>query len=242
MKTKLALFFVLVLGSFACKKDIQSPNPVIIADIIGSVNLYDEGITPLSNAGLVVSILDSDPIIKATTDDQGAYQLKEVVSGTYTLLFRRPGFGTYKVYDIVHDDNENTYLTESPSLGQKTTTSVGLLIANISNDTVILTVSVDPAASNNSPRYVRVFFGVDQDLSPEKFDYYTETFVIRDHPSELKFTSAELQSYGFPQGQKIYVNVAGESYFTNEYYDPFLERQIFPNLFWTSGAAGFIVP
>jgi len=242
MKTKMITFLVLLLGLSACKKESQGPAPIILSDIIGSVNLYDEGSSPISNAGLMVSILDSDPLIKASTDDEGKFSLKKVKSGTYTLLFRKPGFGTFKKYDIIHKDTENTYITESPSLGQKTSTSVGLLIANAYTDSVILTVSIDPDASNNNPRYIRVFFGENEDLSPEIFDYYTEPFVIMNNPFELKFTGTELQSFGFQKGQKVYVNVAGESYFSNEYYDLDIERQIFPNLFWTSGGASFIIP
>ena len=242
MNTRILLSLWVLLGLFACKKESQSPTPILLTDIIGSVNLYDEGTSPVSNSGLVVSILDSDPLIKAITNDQGAYELKEVLSGSYSLIFRKPGYGTYKVYDIIHDQTENTYLMEHPSLGQKTTTSVGFLIANVSNDSLILSVSIDPDATPDQPRYCRVFFGDTQDLSPEKFVYYTAPLLSINNPFELKFSSAEIQSYGFQKGQSVFVNVAGESYFSNEYYDPYLERQIFPNLFWTSGIEGFIVP
>lgn len=242
MNTRILLSLWVLLGLLACKKESQSPTPNPLKNIIGSISLYDEGTNPVSNSGLAVSILDSDPLIKAITNDQGAFELKEVLSGSYTLVFRKPGYGTFKEFDVLHDQTENTYLTEKPSLGQKTSTSVGFLIANVSNDSLILTVSIDPVATPNNPRYCRVFFGDNQNLSPENFVYYTAPLLSINNPFELSFSSAELQSYGFQEGQNVFVNVAGESYFSNEYYDPLLERQIFPNLFWTSGVEHFIIP
>jgi len=242
INTRILLILWVFLGLIACQKESQGPKPIPMKNIIGSVSLYDEGTIPVSNSGLMVSILDSDPIIKAITNDQGAFELEEVTSGTYTIIYRKPGFGTYKVYDVVHDQTKTTSLSETPSLGQKTSTSVGLLIANVNNDSLILTVSIDPVATPDNPRYYRVFFGDNQNLSPENYVYYTAPLLTTNNPFELTFSSAELLSFGFQKGQDVFVNVAGESYFSNEYYDPFLQRQIFPNLFWTSGVEHFILP
>ena len=243
MKVNILIGLVVLFGISSCsKEETPPPEPTILYDISGSVNLYNEGTTQQSGSGMVVTVLGTDPIIFDETDVDGKFSLQEVEKGTYTLSFEKSGFGTFKLFDIEHTGNEPTIITSSPSLGEKSTTSVSILIARVTNDTLELNTSLKQNANIDNPRYVRVLFGKNSDLSAEKYDYYFPVYVKEINPFTIKYSSAELIAMGFQKGDKVYVNVAGDSFFSNDYDDPELERQIFPNLFWTAGVDDFIVP
>lgn len=242
MNRKYLMFLILGLLSCSTEETETPTTPNVLYDIKGSVNLFDEGVKEVSNSDMIVSIVGSDPQIFSTTDDNGDFILAEVEKGTYTLSFEKSGFGVFKLYNLEHNSNESTFITNNPSLGEKSTTSVSLLRASVSHDTLILNTTLDQNANIGNPRYVRVFFGTNSDLSPEKYDYYSPAYIKRINPFMIKYTSSELIAMGFQKGQKVYVNVAGDSFYANDYYDPDLERQIFPNLFWTDRGDNFIVP
>ena len=244
MNGKYLISLILILGLLSCgTEETEAPTtPNVLYDIVGSVNLYNEGTLPLEKSGMLITVVGTDPIIFDETDNEGIYELQQVEKGTYTLSFEKSGFGVFKLYNVDHNSNEPTIITNSFSFGEKSTTSVSLLLASVSQDTLILNTTLDQNASIGNPRYVRVFFGTNSDLSHEKYDYYSPAYVKQINPFTIKYTSSDLIAMGFQKGQKVYVNVAGDSFYANDYYDPDLERQIFPNLLWTDGGDNFIVP
>lgn len=243
MRILFSISAFILLGLFSCKKDNpETPEPTILYDIAGSVNLYDEGTTLISNDGMTVTIEGSNPTVSAVTDADGKFRLPEVASGTYTLSYEKTDYGTFKKFNVDHTQKANTVITQSPSLGMKTTTNVILLNTSTSNDTVILTTTLQQNANNGNPKYVRVFMGKNSDLSAQKYDAYTPTYVKQINPSTIKYSRAELIDMGFQQGETVYVNVVGESFFANDYDDPDLNYRVFPNISWKATTTSFIVP
>ena len=228
----------------ACKKEETTtpPGPSIQYDIIGSVNLFDDGPNSVIDSGMVVAIEGSNPSISAVTDIDGEFTLSEVPKGTYTLTYSKADYGVYKRFAVDHNSNENTVITDNPSLGQKSSIQVTISQANVVNDSLVLTTQTNPAGNVGTTIYLRVLFGKDSNLSPTNFDHFTPVYFSNNSPSVTKFSKQELLSFGFQSGEEVYVEVNGESFFSNDYFDPTLNRQVFPNLLHSVGVLDFIVP
>jgi hypothetical protein len=243
VKIKTILFSLAFISLFSCKKEtIEIPAPTLLYDISGSVSLYDDGVTMVSDSGMLVSIEGSNPLVSATTDANGDFRLEEVEKGTYTLSYSKTGYGTYKIFGVDHTTNDPTIITMTPSLGQKSATQVSMTQANVINDTVVITANTNPAGNIGTSVYTRLLFSKNSNLGAMNFEYFTPVYVSNNNPISIRFSAAELISFGFQKGDKIYVNVSGESFWGNDYFDPNMGHQIFPNLLYSAEIVDFIVP
>jgi hypothetical protein len=245
MKPKLlTIITIAVVLLTSCKKDeATDPAPATKANITNSVNLYDEGTTKIDNSGMTVTVDGTSPLISATTDVDGKFTLIDVPFGTYTLLYEKSAYGTFKRFNVEHKDG-NTIIPDAPSLGQKSTTSVtNLTVSSNANFPVILGATTNPAGNLGNTRYIRFFFSTDPNVSNENYDSYLETFPANISPYNLNLSNASLDALDFTSGSTVYVKCYGESFWGNSYSDPNLNRDIFPNLNPTSApAVSFVVP
>lgn len=243
MKLRYGVYGLVLSALVACKKEENNPSePTIQYDIIGSVNLYDQGINSLSDSGMIVAVENSVPSIYAITDIDGKFSLSEVPKGSYTLTYSKDTYGVYKRFSVDHTSSENTVISDNPSLGQKSSIQVTISQASVLNDTLVLTTQTNPQGNVGNTIYLRVLFGKGSNLSPTNFDYFTPVYQSNNSPSIIKFSKQELLSFGFQSGETVYVEVNGESFFSNDYFDPTLNRQVFPNLLHSIGVLSFVMP
>ena len=239
----LTLVILTIALATSCNKNKnEDPQPDILYNISGSVNLYDEGVTQVDSDGMTVSIVDANPAKTSTTDVEGKFSLEEVEKGTYDLVFEKSGYGTYKVFGVDHNMDEPTFLTNTPSLGQKSTTSIKAIQIFSAIDEVTISATLDQDASIGNPRYIRVLFSSESNISPENYDAFSGVLQREINPAEIAYSKQDLLDLGFTSGQTVYVNVAGDSFWSNEYEDPQLERTVFPNILWKETAVSFVVP
>ena len=241
----LTLGLIVIVGLASCNKDKEeTPQPITKANIMGSVNLYDEGVTQIDNSNMTIKLEGSSPVISATTDVDGEFTLSDVPFGSYTLVYEKTGFGTFKKFNLEHTNTGSSTIVEAPSLGQKSTTSVtNLTLSSNANFPVILGATTNPAGSLADTRYIRYFFSTDPDVSNENYDSYLETFPVNNSPYNLNLSQASLDALDFTSGSTVYVKCYGESFWANSYSDPVLNRDIFPNLNPNSApAVSFVVP
>ena len=234
---------MVLLGISSCSKDEDpTPDPITKANITGSVNLYDEGTTQIDNSNMTVKVEGTTPSISATTDANGDFILADVPFGTYTILYEKSGFGTFKKFDIEHVNNA-TAILNTPSIGEISTTQITNLQANVSGNDIIISVTTNPAGSNGNTRYVRYFLSKDSNVSNENYTYFSPGLVSQINPKEITLSNNDLTSAGFSTGETVFVKVYGDSFWSNEYDDLDLGRNVFPNLNMTSNnSVSFIVP
>jgi hypothetical protein len=234
---------IILLGISSCSKDEDpTPDPITKANITGSVNLYDEGTTQIDNSNMTVKVEGTTPVISATTDANGDVTLSDVPFGTYTILYEKSGFGTFKKFDIEHKNNA-TAIINTPSIGEISTTQITNLQANVSGNDIIISVTTNPAGSNGNTRYVRYFLSTDSNVSNENYTYFSPGLVSQINPKEITLSNNDLTNAGFAAGETIFVKVYGDSFWSNAYDDPNLGRNVFPNLNMTStNSVSFIVP
>lgn len=232
-----------LLGISSCSKDEESaPEPVTKANIIGSVSLFDDGVTQIDNSNMTVSVEGTE--FSTTTDVAGDFKIEDVPFGTYTLIFEKTGYGTFKKFDIEHTNTGSSTVVSSPSLGQTSTTSItDLTVGSSASFPIIINASTDPPANNADQRYIRYFLSSDPSISSENYENFIETLQVAISPDDFSLSQATLDSFGYTSGTTVYVKCYGESYFGNNYNDPDLDRDVFPNLNSTSAAAvSFVVP
>lgn len=243
MKSFFSVIFVwLVVVLFSCKKSSDITPAPTKANIIGSVNLYNEGTTPIDKSGMTVKI--ENTAFSAITNTDGKFTFTDVPFGTYSFSYEKTGFGTSKKYGIEHSSTGSyTALPFIPSFGQLSSTQVTGLAASTSSGNIILSVTTNPAGSNGNRRYVRYFLSTSSTVSHENYSFYSPSLVVQINPFDITLTPVDLTSRGFTPGQTVYVKAYGDSFWSNDYSDPILNRQIFPNLsFNAANAASFIVP
>lgn len=241
----LAITLLTVLGLTSCSSDDDStPEPITKANIIGSVSLYDEGITQVDNADMTIKVEGTSPTISTTTDANGNFTLTDVPFGTYTIIYEKVGYGTYKRFDIEHSNTgTSTRIIGTPSLGQVSTTQVDNLSANVNGNDVVLSVSTSPAGNAGNTRYVRYFLSTSSDVSDVNYTYFSPGLTSKINPKEITLTASDLSNAGFTSGETVYVKVYGDSFWSSEYDDSDLSRKIFPNLNTTSAnAVSFVIP
>lgn len=242
--TQLFLVLFLVTGFTSCSDSEDSapePDPITSGNISGSVNLYDEGVTQIDNAGMTVKLEGTS--ISVVTDDEGKFTLENVSFGTYTLVYEKSGYGTFKRFDVEHNV-ENTFIPDAPSLGQRSTTvTTNLTVNSSSSFPVILGATTNPEGNQADTRYIRYFFSTTPNVSSDNYENVLETFPVNITPYNLNLSQASLDALGFASGTTVYVKCYGESFWGNNYNDPNLGREIFPNLNSTAATAvSFVMP
>ncbi len=244
MKLNYFIFgFVVLLGLSSCGKgEDPIPEPITQANIIGSVNLYDEGTTPIANDGMLVKVEGTN--ITTTTGTNGSFTLADVPFGNYTLIFEKSGFGTFKRFDIQHTNTgASTRIINSPSLGQLSSTQITKLEASADESSVVLSISTNPAGNSSNRRYIRYFLSTDSELSNENYSYYSPGLIVQINPHEITLSQDDLTNAGFSSGETVFVKAYGDSFWSNEYDDPDLGRKVFPNLNMTSAnSVSFVMP
>lgn len=233
-----------MLFFFVACNDDPDPTPTELYDIIGSVNLYDDGINPVDNSGMTISTEGTSQSFSATSDTNGDFILSDVISGTYSLCYEKSGYGAYKLYDVDHNDSgSNTIISNTPSLGKISTTEITDLTVDDTGADIIITVTTDPGGNSNSPIFIRYFFNSEPGVSNTAYAKYSDGLQISINPHDKTFTKSDLNELGFASGTTVYVRVYGDSFYSNEYDDPALYIRIFPNLNVTAAdEVSFVVP
>lgn len=233
-----------LLALAACDNDDNTPDPATKADITGSVRLYNEGTARLPDEGMTVRLEGITPATSAVTGPDGKFTLADVPFGTYTLVYEKTGFGTFRQFNVAHTDTGGpTILTSTTSLGQSSTTAVTALAASVSGTDVMLSITTDPAGSNGNTRYVRYVLSTSPLVSATDYMYVSPGLVAQINPYTGTLTRAALQQAGFGIGQTVYARAYGDSFWSNDYADPLLGRKVFPNLNASSAeAVSFVVP
>jgi hypothetical protein len=162
----------------------------------------------------------------------GSFQIEDIRTGVYTLIFEKEGYGTRRIYNVPVGISGAPLPEDLSSirLGQRSTTVTTSIRDSIIGGDIFLIIGVEPAGSPNRPRYVRVFINNLGNAGPE--NYLAFSNVLETQSGELIFSlnRDELLDIGFQEGQTAYARAYGESFYANDYENPNLDRRVFPNL------------
>lgn len=216
---------LLILGlymmtSSSCDKKDECEYPNLTsADINGNVQLFNDLKEPLENSGMVVSILYSDPLISDTTDENGNYSLPNVPFGNYTLSFAKQGYGTF-LPSFAHSNNcQLANEVTQYFLGQRSTTTITSLSIESIISSININVTISPAGTDEEPRYYRLFFKNQNDVSNSSYDVQSGLLVTSTNTNTTNLSIGDLHGLQFQPGETIYVKAYGDSYYSNDYFE-----------------------
>jgi hypothetical protein len=215
-----AALSILLFTTSSCNKEEECEVPnLTAANISGVVLLYDDAEEPLDKSGMLVSILYSNPLVFDSTDANGQYTLSNLPFGTYTLKYEKPGYGTF-LYTIDHENNCQTS-NQAPTfhLGQRSTTSISSLSAETVAAHVDIELTINPAATSEQARYVRLFLKNQNDVSNSSYDKESGLLFTNTNAISVSLSVGELHGMGFISGETIYLKAYGDSFYSNDYYN-----------------------
>jgi hypothetical protein len=240
--------FLLMVLVLSCKKNdntTSTPTNPTTASLGGEVILYDEAKNLLDKSGMTVSLDSTYPPYSSVTNTSGQYVIPQVPFGNRTLVFEKSGYGTFKIFNIIHayNNGNGTLVDTVPSLGKISSTQVTAVTTAASPTAATITITTNPGGSSTTSRYVRIFLNSRPSVSNTNYQKVLALYEVKANPSDKTLTKAELNTLGFASGSTVYLRVYGDSFYSNNYDDPVIGRTIFPNLNATTVAiTSFIVP
>jgi len=230
-----ALFTVLVLIAFqGCKKDSdKNPDPVLSGKITGQLRLTDELGVELSDNSNMGITTEAGSVGNSTA--AGTYEINNLASGTYNLIYSKVGYGTYKRFNVqVLSGSNATILNGIDFLGQKSTTEISALDVNFNaiDSTYNIECSIAPVPDAINQRAFRLFFGKTNTISAQDYQFTpSNTWLSSTASGQITgYPRSQLYNNGFTAGETVYVIAYGESIRTNSYTDPLTNKKVFPNI------------
>jgi hypothetical protein len=229
-----------ILCFFSCKKEktpeepeLPAPTPApVTGQLSGKVNHFDEFGT-LYTAGLnstTVSI--ENQTVTGVTDGNGVYSFQGIVSGTYTLVFKKPGCGLMKLRDIHFKATDTvTYNASVADIPAFTISNAYVKDTSWYKQTPSPLPGVYYHAgvnSVNSKATVVAIIGKSASLdisNPSSYRNYATASLVNTYDFN-RFTSYFLlKSYQFQKDSIMYVKIypvaaTGASYFDPDYAKP----------------------
>jgi hypothetical protein len=207
----LIIFSILLFALFtACSKEDEFA-PYLEGDIIGYAFCFDEYGNKLEDFSGIKVVTEPGRKYSAVTDENGRYEFKNVINGTYDLSFEKEDFGTMKLFGIQHLGGQPTiigyysYYDAAPFIFENITTQITEI--EYQNDTLIADLTFS-GSYRPDEIYMRLFFS-----SSENFDR-TSAEAIKNY--ELWFRGLNYQSYysdvskglPFAPGETVYCKAA----------------------------------
>lgn len=240
---------ILSLFIFSCSKNGGDSNGTPGGRLSGTVQTWDDKLNSTTDqAGVTVTISDQ-PTFVAITDATGRYTFDDLAFGVHDLTFSKSGYGTSKLYGVVHNALSATPTTQVAnfSFGKTSTTTVTAFA--VSGNTfngqpgVSFSYNFGSAPSTGNRAFVRYFLSAAADVSSTSYSAFSPVVNFSNTSAIAGFTVNDLVSMGFSSGQTVYVRMYGDSFRSNEYKDPNTGKWVFPNINPnTVAAVSFQVP
>ncbi len=210
----------MLLTAFSCgsSEDADTPNEGN-ADIVGSVNLFNEKRVPRPNGGMTVSIEGTN--LSTITSSEGFFTLSEVPFGTYRLQYEKEGYGTFLGEEFTHQANEDGFTPspDSPFLGQISTTEIVNSRATLVGNDFIIEFETFPEGKMSNPVFASIFFLRNGNVSNMFNSAVIGPIIIVENPTVILVSQEELTEFGFSADEKVHMRVYGDSFFPNSYRD-----------------------
>jgi 3D (Asp-Asp-Asp) domain-containing protein len=235
-----AIIFLSLLSS--CEKE-ESTTPQLKGTLIGWATLNDEFANRISDkSGVIVTVDGTNPLLTATTDSTGKYQIDNLPEGTYNLICTKSGFATYKVIGL-QVVGGNMPRVQNISLTQPSTTVISnISVKDSSNKISYMQYSVATNAASGTIFDIRYFISTSDSVSSINYQYTGAVGIRFSANMVQQFAVATINNI-FPSGTLVYVIAYGETSTDATYTDITTGLTIYPALnSQASNIASFIVP
>ena len=217
------LSFCLVLATLlatACEEVQGPPGGIATGSAAGFVKLYDEyGFLLQEKQGVTVTVSDTDPVVSATTNASGRYQLDDLETGTYEIEFSKDGFATYTYFFKFIAGPVTNYLGFVDMVERSSTVVSGLEIGYDQESWMYLVrCTLQPEPLPDNPINIRYFIGDSQNVSSSNYnstvlDHFDRLYndMIGSSPGQIEYLSDELTDAlsEYATGTTVYIIAHG---------------------------------
>lgn len=244
-------------GATGAAGPVGPVGPNLVGSLVGFVNPYDEFGRSQAKSGVTVTVENTTPLITATTDANGRFELLNVKSGTYNIAYNKAGFGTYKVQGYPHAGGDQPAFLYSRELtGISLTTVSSITIgpvqspnSNNGNDYAVpltATLSNPNLPSQNNNLSGMVFVGNTSNVTSATGTQITNiNYYVGQNSYPLYLSRSQLNQRGFATGTTAYAIVYGAPnyYYDYGYIDTTTGRNVYTSLSaMPSRVVPFVVP
>ncbi len=215
-----ALLAILVLAFVPACDNLKGPEgppgPVLTGDLVGFAYLRTiDGKAPYDYSGITVTAEGTG--ISAVTGADGRWVLSSLRTGTYTVAFSKPLYGTTKYVGFQFVGGEPTWLGTMYLYVVPMHTVTGFS-ANVSSGNVNLAGSYAGTVPVGY-RSVRIFAGLTASVSSDPGTYlatYNNTVYSTSTTFSFSPSVSSLLGNSFSSGQTVYLVAYTENAFANE--------------------------
>lgn len=233
MKNQLYLIVLLSFILFDCTPDHIPPLP---GNIEGHVALFTENEVLINDSsGVKVRLEGIGPAQEVLTDSKGYWAFKDIPSGTYNIILSKDGYATYKLLSVTHAGGSVATVPYMNVL------SIFKLTTSVITDATVETLPgyIGASATGDPNKNTIAFIGRSGSNSPQTYlRYYIRQISV----SRYLFTYAQYYAWGFKSGEEISIKFYGTMLYEYTYYDPSLNKTIFPNISQDFKEVKFILP
>lgn len=206
--TIIIFLFIYSCGKIGTEGPVGPAGPSLTGSIVGFVSLVDEfGVSIADKSGVIVTVDGFQPGLTAITNSDGRYQLDNLQTGTYDLVFSKNGYVTRIALSVLFLGGVKP-IVYNVTLGQKTTTVVsGLTLTPTSSTTLTIGVTVSPAIPTGYARYVRFYYGKSNTVSYTNY-VTTNRYSVSTSPASINMSWDKVN---YPTGSTLYVIAYGET-------------------------------
>lgn len=202
----LILVLILVISA-SCRKELIYEGRE--GELKGTVYLSERTLLT-DHSGIQVTVDGASPEKEAITASAGKYSITGLKTGIYDIIFKKPGFSTYKVASLQFLGGNIPYYVQNVILYKLPEFSITSLKVDTGSygqfrrPIVIITVK----ASEPSITYLRYFVGETSDVSYWDYlvtdlFYYNASYVPNGYQFQIQNTSVEK----LPKGKQLYMVV-----------------------------------
>jgi len=191
------------------------PGSAKASAITGFILLYDEyGIARASSAGVTISTLKGDSLVKATTDSLGKFSLPPLPSGNYDLHITKPGYDSLKTFVQHSGGDEAKFIGDihmSASLTSHVTNGAISISDFFFNDHIlIMDVSFDgPPSTAWTLHHFNFYFSKSQQVGRRQYDGMAEgnNEATSTNTYQLQYILENLTAGGatYKKGDVVYI-------------------------------------
>jgi hypothetical protein len=245
MIRKIAGIILMVLVLWGCGKS-ETEQFDLKGTIKGKIFTYDEFGVPINdNQDVLVKLEGSEPLLSILTDSTGRYELNDIPTGTYNLVFTKEGYSENQIQglQVVGGDVPLYY---NIAIVEHSGTKIENLSIEIANNSQVYLRGDATHNFNNEPfsfpvPAIRYF--IHNSDNPSDLNYLqTGRFPISVQSGSQFNYKIYIDSNLFPSGSTIYLVAYGCSSYEYTYYDILANKYRYIGLGTGSNIASVTVP
>ena len=237
MKSQIFLIIVSIM-IVSCKKEY--PTQVQMGNLVGFVTLYDENDNLILNKSGVNITVNGSSTYKDTTDNNGRFEIDNIPSGIYNIIYSKQGFSETKTIGMQFAGGSNpAFITKVLTKPASTTTELLKLSIDTSDINISTWIVATLGIKSNVPigylQSVRFYFGLSDSVSYSNYDYTSLNGIyklnnITDTTTQIQgFEVTRVNGY-YKSGTKVYFIAYGATSNYSSYIDLNTGKTIIPGL------------